>query len=78
MALEDVHKFILMTKSGFFYYIIMSFGMKNATHMYSKTMTEVFGAYMDKFLKIFVGDLNVHSLIGEEHIEYLQYMCLCG
>jgi hypothetical protein len=25
-------------------------------------MTEVFGAYMDKFLKVFVGDLNVHSL----------------
>jgi hypothetical protein len=29
---------------------------------------------MDKFLKVFVDDLNVHSLIWEEHIEHLRYM----
>jgi hypothetical protein len=35
---------------------------------------KVFGAYMDKFLKVFVDDLNVHSLIWEEHIDHLRYM----
>jgi hypothetical protein len=78
MALEDVRKFALMTKSDLFDWTVMFLGMKNATNMFSKTMIEVFGAYVDKLFKIFVGDLNVHSLTWEEHIEYFQYMCLCG
>jgi hypothetical protein len=36
----------------------MPFGMKNATSTFSKTMKEVFGVCMDKFLKVFVNDLN--------------------
>jgi hypothetical protein len=39
-------------------------------------MTKVFGIYMDKFLKAFVDDLNVHSLTGEEHIKHLQYVLM--
>jgi hypothetical protein len=31
---------------------------------------------MDKFLKVFVDDLNVHNLIWEEHVEHLQYVHL--
>ncbi len=37
----------------------MPFDMKNAISTFSKTMNGVFGAYMDKFLKVFVDDLNV-------------------
>ncbi len=39
----------------------MLFGMKNATNTFSRTMIEVFGEYMDKFLKVFVDDLNIHN-----------------
>jgi hypothetical protein len=46
--------------------------MKNATNTFSITMTKVFGTYMDKFLKVFVNDLNVHSLSWEEHLKHLQ------
>jgi hypothetical protein len=49
----------------------MPFGMKNATSTFSKTMKEVFGVCMDKFLKVFVNDLNVHIMIWEEHLEHL-------
>jgi len=31
-------------------------------------MTEVFGQYMDKFLKVFVDDLNIHNMIWEDHL----------
>jgi hypothetical protein len=34
-------------------------------------MTEVFRAYMDKLLKVFVDDLNVHSLIWEENFKHI-------
>jgi hypothetical protein len=72
MALEDIHKYVLSTKSRLFDWIVMPFNMKNATTAFSKTMTKVFGAYMDKVLKVFVGDLNVHSLNWEVHLKHLQ------
>jgi hypothetical protein len=52
----------------------MSKGMKNATSTFSKTMIKVFGTYMDKFLKVFVDDLNVHNLNWEEHLKHFQYI----
>ncbi len=54
----------------------MPFGMKNATSTFSKTMIEVFGIYLDKFLKFFVDDLNVHNIIWEEHLEHLCHVLL--
>jgi hypothetical protein len=41
----------------------MPFGVKNATNTFSITMIKVFGYYMDKFLKVFVDDLNTHSMM---------------
>jgi hypothetical protein len=29
---------------------------------------------MDKFLKVFVDDMNVHNMIWEEHLEHLWYV----
>jgi hypothetical protein len=69
-----VCKSTLITKLYLFNWTIMPFGMKNATNTFSETMTKVFGAYMDKFLKVFVDDLNVHYLTWEEHIKHLRYM----
>lgn len=71
MALEDICKSTFITKFGSFDWTIMPFGMKNVTSTFFGTMKEVFGAYMDKFLKVFVNDLNVHIMIWEEHLEHL-------
>jgi hypothetical protein len=51
MSLEDVKKTTPITKSSLFDWNAMPFGMKNATNTFSRTMTEVFKEYMDKFLK---------------------------
>jgi hypothetical protein len=48
--------------------------MKNVTIIFFRMTTKIFGTYMDKFLKVFVDDLNVHSLTWEEHIKHLQYV----
>lgn len=71
MAKENICKSTLITKFGSFDWTIMPFGLKNATSTFSKTMKEVFGVCMDKFLKVFVNDLNVHIMIWEEHLEHL-------
>jgi len=49
MASEYIHKSALITKSGLFDWIVMLFDIKNATNTFSRTMTEVFGTYMDNF-----------------------------
>jgi L-lactate utilization protein LutC len=54
----------------------MPFGMKNATNTFSKTMMEVFRAYLESFLKVFVDDLNVHNLNWEELLENLCHVLL--
>jgi hypothetical protein len=50
---------------------MMPFGMKNVKNIFFQTMIEVFRAYMDKLLKVFVDDLNVHSLTWEEHLKHI-------
>jgi hypothetical protein len=61
----------VVTKSSLFDWAMMPFGMKNVKKFFFRMMIEVFKAYMDKLLKVFVDDLNVHSLIWEEHLKHL-------
>jgi hypothetical protein len=76
MVVENIHNFTLITKLGLFDGTIMPFGMKNATSTFSKTMMKVFGIYLDKFLKVFVDDLNVNNVTWEKHLEHMCYVLL--
>ncbi len=42
--------------------------------MFSMTMMEVFRTHMNKLVKVFINDLNVHNMSWEEHLEHLQYV----
>jgi hypothetical protein len=61
MAPEDMKKTTLVTKIGLYDWTVMPFGLKNATNTFTRTMSLVFKELGDKFLKVFVDDLNVHS-----------------
>jgi hypothetical protein len=71
MALEDMRKTALTTKSGLYDWTVMPFGLKNATSTFTWTMSEVFKDLGDKFLKVFMDDLNVHSENWEDHLQHL-------
>jgi hypothetical protein len=71
MAPEDIRKTALITKSGLYDWTVMPFGLKNATSTFTRTMSEVFKDLGDKFLKVFVDDLNVHSESWEDHLQHL-------
>jgi hypothetical protein len=71
MAPEDMSKTTLVTKSGLYDWIVMPFGLKNATNTFTRTMTEVFKDLGDTFLKVFVNDLNVHSEMWQDHLQHL-------
>ncbi len=72
MALEDMGKTALVTKSGLFEWTVMPFRLKNATSTFARTMTEVFKNLGNSFLKIFVDDLNVHSDHWHNHLQHLE------
>jgi hypothetical protein len=71
MAPEDMKKTTLITKTGLFDWIVMPFGLKNATSTFTRTMSEVFKDLGSMFLKVFVDDLNVHSETWDDHIQHL-------
>jgi hypothetical protein len=72
MAPEDMKKTALITKTRLYDWTVMPFGLKNATNNFSKTMSEVFEDLGDKFLKVFVDDLNIYSESWEEHLQHLE------
>jgi len=61
MAPENMKKTALVTKTGLYDRTIIPFGFKNVTNTFTRTMLLVFKELGDKFLKVFVDDLNVHS-----------------
>jgi hypothetical protein len=72
MAPEDMKKTTLVTKIGLYDWTIIPFGLKNATSTFTRTMSSVFKELGDKFLKVFVDDLNVHSENWEDHLQHLE------
>jgi hypothetical protein len=74
MAPEDVKKTALVTKIGLYDWTVMPFGLKNATSTFTKTMSSIFKEMGDKFLKVFVDDLNIHSENWEDHLRHLGAM----
>ncbi len=71
MAPEDMKKTALITRTGLYDWIVMPFGLKNATSTFTRTMSEVFKDLGSRFLKVFVDDLNVHSESWGEHLQHL-------
>jgi len=61
MVDEDVRMTIVVIKTRFFEWNVMPFGLNNATNTFSKPMVEVFKKLRDRFLKIFMDDVNVHN-----------------
>jgi hypothetical protein len=71
MAPEGMKKTTLITKTRLYDLTIMPFGLKNATNTFTMTMLIVFKELGDRFLKIFVDDLNIHSENWEENLQHL-------
>jgi hypothetical protein len=71
MTPKDMKKTTLITKTRLYDWTITPFGLKNATSIFTKTMSIVFKELGDKFLKLFVDDLNIHNKNWEEHLQHL-------
>ena len=81
---EDQHKTAFATKWGIYAYQVMPFGLTNAPTTFQRLMSHAFKEYLRVFLEIFMDDLCVHTLNGEDHIEHLRLVfekcrvyCIC-
>jgi len=71
MALEDIKKIATITKSGLYECNVMPFGLKNVISIFSWTIAKVFKNWNNKFLKVFVDDVNIHSLNRKDHLQHI-------
>jgi hypothetical protein len=76
MALENMKKTTLIIKIRFYDWTVMPFGLKNATSTFTRTMSKTFKELRDKFFKVFVDYLNVHSENWQEHLQHLDVVFL--
>jgi hypothetical protein len=76
MASEDMKKKALIINTRLYEWMVMLFGLKNVTNIFTRTMLEVFKELGNKFLKVFVDDLNVHNKSWEKHFQHLDVVFL--
>jgi hypothetical protein len=71
MAPEDIHKIAFRVPEvvGLFEYVIMTFGLKNASATYQRAMNYIFHDLIGKVVEIYIDDVVVKSASVEGHLE---------
>jgi hypothetical protein len=70
MAPEDIHKtaFRVPGAVGLFEYVVMTFGLKNASATYQRAMNYMFHDLIGKLVEIYIDDVVVKSASAEGHL----------
>jgi hypothetical protein len=68
---SDIPKMAFSTRYGLYEYLVMSFGLTNASAYFMYLMNSVFMPKLDKFVVVFIDDILVYSKNEAEHAEHL-------
>ena len=68
---KDIHKTSFRTRYGHYEFVVILFGLTNATTKFMCMMNNIFSKYLDKFILVFIDDILVYSKSKEEHKEHL-------
>jgi hypothetical protein len=77
IRVEDVPKRAFTTRYGLFEYLVMSFGLTNASAHFMYIMNSVFMPKLDKFVLVFIDNILIYSRSMEEHEEHLWIVLQC-
>ena len=70
---DDVPKTTFRTRYGHYEFLVMSFGLTNASAAFMNLMNRVFRLYLDRFVIVFINDILVYS---ESEAEYARHLRL--
>jgi hypothetical protein len=71
IRLEDVPKTAFSTRYGLYEYLVMSFGLTNASVHFRYLMNFIFMSELDKFVMVFIDDILIYYKSDEEHEHHL-------
>jgi hypothetical protein len=69
---EDIPKIAFVTGYRQYEFIVMSFGLTNASAYFMNMMNKVFMDELEKLIVVFIDDILVYSSIAEEHEQHLR------
>lgn len=67
----DKEKTAFITKQGIFEFNVMPFGLTNAPATFQRLMDRIFYDIKDKYVLVYLDDINIFSNTFEEHIQHL-------
>ncbi|GLT96564.1 hypothetical protein SLE2022_141760 [Rubroshorea leprosula] len=69
---NDVEKTAFRTPIGNFYYLVMSFGLKNAGATYQRVMVAIFHDFIHIYIEIYIDEIVVKSRTRLGHFDVLR------
>ena len=68
----DITKIGFRSRLGHYEYVVMRFGITNASATFMTLMNSLFPDYLDKFVLVFMDDILIYSKNEEKHKQHLK------